>query len=102
MNVSHIHAFSHNLAARMESNSCNGRIQVSETTAQLLCAANKHHWLIKREDPIDAKGKGTLQTYWLDINAKGSSIVGSLLALNENNLDDHAIHPPLSLTLDVV
>ena len=66
-----------NTAARMESNSCKGRIQVSETTAQLLFKANKHHWLIKRDDEIEAKGKGTLQTYWLDINANHGSMVGS-------------------------
>jgi class 3 adenylate cyclase len=56
-----------NTAARMESNSCEGRIQLSETTAQLLFNANKRHWLIKRDDEVEAKGKGNLQTYWLSI-----------------------------------
>lgn len=64
-----------NTAARMESNSMRGRIQVSEQTADLLFAASKENWLIKREDKIDAKGKGKLQTYWLDIkgNLQGSA-----------------------------
>jgi 3'5'-cyclic nucleotide phosphodiesterase/Adenylate and Guanylate cyclase catalytic domain len=56
-----------NTAARMESNSIRGRIQVSEQTADLLFAASKDNWLIKRDGKIDAKGKGKLQTYWLDI-----------------------------------
>ena len=65
-----------NTAARMESNSCKGRIQVSEATAHLLFQVNKHHWLIKRDDEIEAKGKGTLQTYWLDINSNHGSMIG--------------------------
>lgn len=73
-----------NTAARMESNSCKGRIQVSETTAQLLFNANKHHWLIKRDDEIEAKGKGTLQTYWLDINANNGSMIGSAVGGGNN------------------
>lgn len=68
-----------NTAARMESNSFKGRVQVSETTAQLLMQAKKQHWLIQREDPIDAKGKGHLQTYWLDIHAKSASMIGSTI-----------------------
>jgi class 3 adenylate cyclase len=64
-----------NTAARMESNSSKGRIQISEATAQLLIKAKKHHWLIKRDDEIEAKGKGNLQTYWLDINANHGSMV---------------------------
>ena len=56
-----------NTAARMESNSMKGRIQVSEQTADLIVAAKLEHWLLKREDKIEAKGKGLLQTYWLMI-----------------------------------
>ena len=68
-----------NTAARMESHSVKGRVQVSETTAQLLIQANKQHWLVQREDRIEAKGKGHLQTYWLDIHAQCASMVGSSL-----------------------
>lgn len=56
-----------NTAARMESNSMKGRIQISEQTADLIFAAKLEHWLMKREDKIEAKGKGVLQTYWLVI-----------------------------------
>jgi hypothetical protein len=56
-----------------------GRIQMSESTALLLMKANKGHWLKKREDKVDAKGKGELQTYWLEISGKTEtdSVVGS-------------------------
>jgi class 3 adenylate cyclase len=47
-----------NTAARIESNGCRDKIQVSETTADLLIAAGKGSWLKKREDLIEAKGKG--------------------------------------------
>lgn len=64
-----------------------GRVQVSEQTAELLFKANKHHWLTKREDKIKAKGKGSLQTYWLDITASGGSIAGSSLDQEEDSPD---------------
>jgi class 3 adenylate cyclase len=47
-----------NTASRMESNGVAGKIQVSQATADILIAAGKEHWVIKREDLIIAKGKG--------------------------------------------
>ena len=41
------------------------RIQVSQTTATLLKAAGKEHWLEQRDDSVLAKGKGVLNTFWL-------------------------------------
>ena len=54
-----------NTASRMESNSLPNRIQVSHTTADLLVSDNKGDWLAARSTKVEAKGKGTLQTYWL-------------------------------------
>eukprot|EP00529_Nitzschia_sp_RCC80_P007795 CAMPEP_0113497756 /NCGR_PEP_ID=MMETSP0014_2-20120614/30795_1 /TAXON_ID=2857 /ORGANISM="Nitzschia sp." /LENGTH=1255 /DNA_ID=CAMNT_0000391707 /DNA_START=97 /DNA_END=3864 /DNA_ORIENTATION=+ /assembly_acc=CAM_ASM_000159 len=54
-----------NTAARMESTGTRNRIQLSESTANLLIAAGKEDWISKRKDQVEAKGKGTLQTYWL-------------------------------------
>jgi class 3 adenylate cyclase len=54
-----------NTASRMESTGEKNRIQVSSTTAEILIASGKGHWLNQREDLVEAKGKGTLQTYWL-------------------------------------
>ena len=38
---------------------------MSQDTANLLFDAGKQRWLVPREDKIDAKGKGAMQTYWL-------------------------------------
>ena len=41
------------------------RIHISEETANLLTAAGKEHWLLARSQPVKAKGKGILSTFWL-------------------------------------
>lgn len=51
----------------MESNGAKNRIHISKETADLLTKAGKDHWFIAREDKIVAKGKGELQTYWLNV-----------------------------------
>jgi hypothetical protein len=72
----------------MESNGERGRIHISQETAWLLVDAGKGHWLSEREEKIHAKGKGELQTYWLNISTKrsGSSESGS----SETGSDDTA------------
>ena len=50
----------------MESNGQPGRIHVSPSTAENLTQQGKGRWLIPREDPIVAKGKGVMQTYWIN------------------------------------
>jgi class 3 adenylate cyclase len=54
-----------NTTARIESTSRSGRIHMSSETADLLIKDGKGHWIEKRHDMISAKGKGSLQTYWL-------------------------------------
>lgn len=56
-----------NTAARMESTGVKGKIQVSQATADILVASGKGIWLAAREDHVNAKGKGLLRTYWLQI-----------------------------------
>ncbi|KAL7569518.1 hypothetical protein ACA910_013893 [Epithemia clementina (nom. ined.)] len=53
-------------AARMESTGVSNRIQVSQKTADLLRDAGKGEWLTARSDIVEAKGKGRLQTYWVE------------------------------------
>mmetsp|Transcript_18806 Transcript_18806/g.40484 ORF Transcript_18806/g.40484 Transcript_18806/m.40484 type:complete len:1140 (+) Transcript_18806:117-3536(+) len=55
-----------NTAARMESTGIVSKIQVSENTAALLKIAGKEHWLHKREGKVAAKGKGSVQTYFVE------------------------------------
>jgi len=54
-----------NMASRMESTGKRNYIQVSNSTANLLIASGKEHWITKREDMVQAKGKGSVQTYWI-------------------------------------
>lgn len=60
----------------MESTGFPDRIQVSQDTADLIIAAGKQHWVTSREDKVNAKGKGLMQTYFLEIrkNNTGSSV----------------------------
>jgi len=61
-----------NTASRMESTGRKGMVQVSQQTADLLLAAGKKHWLKPREEKVNAKGKGELQTYWVTTRSSGS------------------------------
>jgi hypothetical protein len=69
--------FKVNTASRMESTSLPNKIQVSQRTAELIVEAGKGHWLIGREDMINAKGKGMLQTYWLERRKRAESVISS-------------------------
>jgi hypothetical protein len=60
-----------NTAARMESHGIVGKIQISQATADLLIEARKDHWLVAREEQVEAKGKGLMQTYWAEPGGPG-------------------------------
>jgi len=66
-----------NTAARIESTGAPSRIQLSSETADLLIAAGKSNWIREREEKVRAKGKGELQTYWLEVRHEGSASVTS-------------------------
>lgn len=53
----------------MESTGIKNKIQISHATCDLLIQAGKDHWIRPREETIQAKGKGFMQTYWLSPNA---------------------------------
>lgn len=55
-------------AARMESTGFPNCIQISQATADLLVAAGKQAWIKPRADMVNAKGKGLMQTYILEMN----------------------------------
>ena len=68
-----------NMAARMEAHSAKNRIQCSKATAELLISAGKEHWVRPREDLVQAKGKGDVQTYWVSpVLGPTSRRVGSI------------------------
>ena len=55
-----------NTAARMESLGTRNKIHISQATADLLLKAGKVDWVKERETMVTAKGKGLMQTYWLN------------------------------------
>jgi len=55
-----------NTASRIESSGARNRVHVSKETADLLKKSGKGHWLRRRKEMVDAKGKGLLETFWLD------------------------------------
>jgi len=54
----------------MESTGTPRKIQVSQSTADALIVAGKDHWLIPRREKVYAKGKGEVQTYFLEVQDK--------------------------------
>jgi class 3 adenylate cyclase len=87
-----------NTAARMESNGLPGRIHCSESTASCLKLDGNGSWLTQRDTLIEAKGKGTLQTYWVESEAEfcnnpaTTKIFGALGAFNDVD-DDSEVEP---------
>lgn len=56
-----------NTASRIETTGKANRVHVSQETYELLHEAGKGHWLQARVEKVEAKGKGQLKTYWLDL-----------------------------------
>jgi Adenylate and Guanylate cyclase catalytic domain len=80
-----------NTASRMESTGKKSRIHLSQETADLLIAAGKSMWVTARDDKVVAKGKGELQTYWLELTDKfetGSTGSGAHEVAESRMLDD--------------
>ena len=63
-----------NVASRMESNGARNAIHVSQDTADALIAGGYAHIIKAREDKIEAKGKGKLQTYWISPEVELSAL----------------------------
>jgi len=66
-----------NTAARVENTGQRNKIHLSKETAELLTAAGKGHWLTQRDGTVEAKGKGEMQTYWLDVKLQSGSSIAS-------------------------
>ena len=71
-----------NTASRMESNGQRNRIQASQATADLLIAAGKGHWVRPREELVQAKGKGKMQTFWVEPTANTYSMSSANISLS--------------------
>jgi class 3 adenylate cyclase len=68
-----------NTTARIESTGANGCIHLSSVTADLLRQAGKQSWLTQRDECVIAKGKGSMQKYWLsnDSDNRDDNTVGA-------------------------
>lgn len=60
-----------NTASRMESTGLPNHIQISQDTADLLKTFGKEDWFVPRQDRVEAKGKGSLSTYFLVLEGAG-------------------------------
>lgn len=78
-----------NTAARMESTGVPSKVQLSLESGELLLAANKGDWVNRREEDVEAKGKGQLRTYWLQLSSVESSMSRKS---NNSTEDDFANH----------
>jgi len=76
-----------NTTARIETTGASNRIHLSQDTADLVIKAGKGHWLFKREEMVQAKGKGNLQTYWLsDMGGTTNSVVSDTEELHSEKV----------------
>jgi class 3 adenylate cyclase len=81
-----------NTASRMESTGARNKIQVSEEVAELLLKAGKAHWIQPRQDLVIAKGKGEMQTYWLEVKGEAAaSVVPSITGRGNGSSDDQQV-----------
>jgi class 3 adenylate cyclase len=77
-----------NTAARMEHTGVRDKIQLSQDTADLLIAAGKSNWIIKREDTVTPKGKGEMQTYWLTHSSRGdTATIGDMSSTHGSDIE---------------
>lgn len=54
-----------NTAARLQTTGQIGKIHISTACANELIQFGKGDWIQKRDEKVQAKGKGELETYWL-------------------------------------
>lgn len=83
-----------NTASRMESNGVPGKIHVSKSTADEVKKRGKGKWLTARPDKIVAKGKGEMETFFLNVPATlALSSRSSTLTISSTNEDTcHSNH----------
>jgi Adenylate and Guanylate cyclase catalytic domain len=77
-----------NTAARMESNGKPDKIHVSQELAKLLKEMGKGHWVTSRDSLVQAKGKGAIQTYWVEPTSRGTASETTSLSTSNHNPND--------------
>jgi class 3 adenylate cyclase len=79
-----------NTASRLQSTGAPNHLHASQQTATLLTNSGKSSWVAPRADRVRLKGKGCLQTYWLNPQLEDyDSIIGfRLFASGDVSSDD--------------
>lgn len=80
-----------NTASRIESTGEMCRTHLSSSTAQLLVAGNKEHWIKPRDEVVFAKGKGKLKTFWLTLHCAEGSTTSSTDSASVHDVDVESI-----------
>jgi hypothetical protein len=75
----------------MESNGLRGKIQISQATADLLVLAGKVHWIQPRDELVDAKGKGQMQTFWLNLGSTSASTNSASESLSASDVSGNCL-----------
>lgn len=66
-----------NTTARHESSGKPGRIHISKQTAQLIKEAGLKEWIRPRKHKVYAKGKGQLESFWVNTDDDDDETVAS-------------------------
>jgi class 3 adenylate cyclase len=77
-----------NTTARVESTGEPGRIHMSQETADLIIKGGKQAWVQRRGQQVTAKGKGTMQTFWLTLTEERMSTNHSSDGRSEKSIRD--------------
>ena len=78
-----------NTCSRIESTGERNKIHMSRETAEILMAHGKAHWCRKREDSVNAKGKGVLSTFWLEVKGDSTQSTDSSSQGTDHLAADH-------------
>lgn len=89
-----------NTASRMESNSKPGRIQCSDAAA-VHVKQQFPECPLKKRRPIEVKGKGTMQTYWVNESNKNVGIEVDVTGAPVQNVANEKSGPPLESLREV-
>jgi class 3 adenylate cyclase len=84
-----------NTASRMESMGVQGAIQVSCNTAEELKKWKRAKWIQPRNDTVAVKGKGEMQTYWLETKEQSISRRSKQRGAGNANFRQNNVMAPL-------
>ena len=78
-----------NTASRMESNSRPGRILCSEDSAKMLME-QAPKMIVRKRGSVQVKGKGQMQTYWVQAPKRREAVAPDLPAMEEEHTETSA------------